>query len=265
MVRIGNFDGLNLATNNRIDWIATVNSILTATKSNLPHFTGADKLGAVNLEFLHGAAAVLDESNEEVVQNLFAWLLVAVMGPLTTHKLRHNEALYRTSLTGVKSELPTPEYCYNIANSRLPFAMGRLYVDKMFTEADKTQAKLLVKEVKDSFQTVLQTNTWLDEPTRKLALEKLAAIQENVAYPDWVMNNQDLDNYYSHLKNVQINKGHFMESATQLNTLTVRHGFDTLNQPINHTLMWPMTPATVNAAYMPAENSISKSLTLLYK
>lgn len=115
--------------------------------------------------------------------------------------------------------------------------------------------------MKASFKKVLETNTWLDQETKALALEKLAATKENVGYPDWVLSNSDLDNYYSHLNHVPVQTGKFLETAVLLNALTVRHGLDTLNVPLNHTLMWPMTPATVNAAYMPMENSISTFFT----
>lgn len=256
-IRLGTLSGLNTATNHRIDWVNWINSILVATKSTTKHLTLEDKIGVANIDYLHGAAEVLDQSKEEVVQNLFAWLTIYVFGPLTTDQFRHNEAVFRSTLTGVKVEVPTPEYCFNVANAKLPFAMGRVYVDTHFTPADKKEAEVLVKEIKGSFQNVLSTNDWLDAETKKLALEKLAAIKENIAYPDWVMADADLDHYYEHLKGVNVQAGKFLESAMLLNTLTTRHSLDTMHDAINHTLLWPMTPATVNAAYMPAENSIT--------
>lgn len=257
-IRLGTLSGLNTATNHRIDWVSWINSIIVATKSSTAHLTLQDKVGVANIDYLHGAAEVLDQTPEEVVQNLFAWLTVSVFGPLTTDKFRHQESIFRAALSGVRIELPTPEYCYNVANSKLPFAMGRVYVDTHFTPEDKKEAVVLVGEIKKSFQKVLQTNDWLDAETQTLALAKLAAIKENVAYPDWVMADADLDNYYEHLKGHVVEAGKFLEDAIELNTLTVRHLLDTMHNALNHTLLWPMTPATVNAAYMPAENSISK-------
>lgn len=257
-IRMGSFSGLNVAMNNRINWVDWFNSILVETKSTTRHFTLRDTVGSANLEYLHSAAAVLDQSPEEVVHNLLAWVAVSTFGPVTTDKFRHEEALYRSAYTGVKSEAPEPEYCYAIANSKLPFVIARIYVDAHFTAADKAEAETLVNEIQASFQKVLQANDWLDEETRTRALAKLAAIKKNVAYPAWVMADADLDNYYEQLKGAEVVKGEFFEAAVALNTRTVRHGLDTLYDKRNHTLLWPMTPATVNAAYMPTENSISK-------
>lgn len=142
MIRVGTFAGLNTATNHRIDWLEAVNSILVATKSSLVHFKAADHLAAVNLNFLHDAAEVLDQSTEEVIHNLFSWLLVSVYGPLTSNKFRHTEAQYKAVLTGAQSELPTPEFCFNIVNSKLSFAMGRVYVDTHFTVKEKEAVNL---------------------------------------------------------------------------------------------------------------------------
>ena len=281
LIRLSSFSELNTATHQQIDWLETINSILTGTKSKLRNFTTVDHVETVNLNYLDGAIKVMDLSTEEEIHNLFGWLLVSVYGSMTSHKFRQIEAKYNAILTGAQSETPTPQFCYNLANLRLPFVLGRVYVDTHFTPAEKItviiillllinnnlkilnpthtlQAVILVEEVKASFKIILESNSWLDSETRNLALEKLSAIKENVGYPDWIISNSDLDNYYGHLRNVQVMKGKFFETAVELNVLTIRHQFDTLNLPLNHTLMWPMTPATVNAAYMPTENSISK-------
>ena len=43
----------------------------------------------------------------------------------------------------------------------------------------------------------LRDNEWLDEMTRRKAIEKLNAISENVAYPEWMLNNDELDAFYN--------------------------------------------------------------------
>jgi predicted metalloendopeptidase len=37
----------------------------------------------------------------------------------------------------------------------------------------------------------------LDDSTKNKSLEKLDAFVENVGYPDWILDNQQLDNYYN--------------------------------------------------------------------
>lgn len=54
-----------------------------------------------------------------------------------------------------------------------------------------------MNDVKESFDDLLQESDWLDATTKKRALNKLDAIVQNVGYPDWLLNNTALDEYYN--------------------------------------------------------------------
>jgi hypothetical protein len=40
----------------------------------------------------------------------------------------------------------------------------------------------------------------LDDSTKNKSFEKLDAMVENNVYPDWILDNQELDNYYKLVK-----------------------------------------------------------------
>ena len=248
LLRMGSFSGLNNATHNRIDWVDVINSLLTATGSKLAHFKESDTVLSQNMDYLNAAATVLDETPEEVVQNLFGWFIVHVFNSLTTKAARENYNVFQEAISGIPRHPSTPDYCFMLANSRLAWATGRIYVDSHFTPEDKKEATTLVNEIRSAFRSTLQSNTWLDQTTKQLALEKLEAIVANVGYPDWVLDNSVIDSIYEHLKGLNVTKGKFFEAAVELNVRTVRHQFDTMHSPLNHTLNVPMTPSTVNAA-----------------
>ena len=55
----------------------------------------------------------------------------------------------------------------------------------------------MVKDLKESFRELVIISDWLDEETKRKSLLKLDAIIENVGYPDWLLDNQELDKYYN--------------------------------------------------------------------
>jgi predicted metalloendopeptidase len=55
----------------------------------------------------------------------------------------------------------------------------------------------MVKYLRDSFRVLVGESDWLDDSTKNKSLEKLDAFVENVGYPDWILDNQQLDNYYN--------------------------------------------------------------------
>jgi predicted metalloendopeptidase len=62
----------------------------------------------------------------------------------------------------------------------------------------------MIKYLKDSFRVLVGESDWLDDRTKNKSLEKLDAIIENDVYPDWILDNQELDKYYKLVNHLQI-------------------------------------------------------------
>jgi len=61
----------------------------------------------------------------------------------------------------------------------------------------------MIKYLKDSFRVLVGESNWLDDSTKNKSLEKLDAIIENDVYPDWILDNQELDKYYKLVNHFQ--------------------------------------------------------------
>ena len=75
----------------------------------------------------------------------------------------------------------------------------------------------MVSHVKQSFEDILQPNktSWLDEPTRAGAIEKLKAMKVKVAFADWMFDDTQLDDQYMVRFNgqeIEVVQHRFMES-----------------------------------------------------
>ncbi|CAG2122583.1 unnamed protein product, partial [Medioppia subpectinata] len=96
---------------------------------------------------------------------------------------------------------------------------------------------------------------WLDESTKNKSLNKLNAIKQNIGFPDWLLNNEELDNYYNLKQKVDPKKS--FEGLLYIQNILVLREFKSIREAVNLTLSWPMPPAIVNAAYEPTQNSIT--------
>jgi predicted metalloendopeptidase len=54
----------------------------------------------------------------------------------------------------------------------------------------------MIKYLKKSFEELVEKDTWFDNSSKNKVLEKLKAIIENVVYPDWILDNNELDKLY---------------------------------------------------------------------
>ena len=179
--------------------------------------------------------------------------------------------------------------CLNLVNSNLDWALSRLYVDHHFTKKEKQEATNVIDEVQDAFRYLLEHNTWLDETTRNASIGKLNKVTKNVAYPDWLLDNLQLDTYHGLDNRTMViellsNKNYLMSYVDFLRLNTEKY-VNELEQPIvvdkrfvlpllsfitifelkkcNYIYSWPMPPFIVNAAYEPDQNSISTILSIV--
>jgi len=63
-------------------------------------------------------------------------------------------------------------------------ALGKLYVAFHFPPEAKARALELVNNLKEALADRIKTLDWMDEPTKREALKKLAAMRVKIGYPD---------------------------------------------------------------------------------
>ena len=124
-------------------------------------------------------------------------------------------------------------------------ALGKLYVAFYFLPEAKARALELVNNLKEALADRIKTLDWMDEPTKREALKKLAAMGVKIGYPDkW------LD--YSLLP---IDRGPFVLNAMRAAKFESTRELNKIGKPVDRT-DWGMTPPTVNAYYEPHMNEI---------
>src|SRR5947209_3168976 len=124
-------------------------------------------------------------------------------------------------------------------------ALGKLYVDQYFPRAAKARALELINNLKEALADRIKSLDWMDETTKQKALEKLAAFQVKIGYPEkW----RD----YSAL---MIDRGPFVLNELRAETFEAKRELNKIGKPVDRT-EWGMTPPTVNAYYNPKMNEI---------
>uniref|UniRef100_A0A1B0DA99 Peptidase M13 N-terminal domain-containing protein n=1 Tax=Phlebotomus papatasi TaxID=29031 RepID=A0A1B0DA99_PHLPP len=97
----------------------------------------------------------------------------------------------------------------------LPISVGALYVRKHFKEDAKRTALEMVNGIRTEFQKILTTVPWMDDKTRKAAIAKAKAMTTHIGYPDEIMDNSKLEEYY---KDLNIDPAKYLESVLAMNT-----------------------------------------------
>lgn len=83
--------------------------------------------------------------------------------------------------------------------------LSKLYLTEFdFGLKQRTDIQNMVQILKSSFDQILDANTWMDPATKKIAKEKLTAIRPNVAAPDVVFDDKNLEEEYKEVSHIII-------------------------------------------------------------
>lgn len=115
--------------------------------------------------------------------------------------------------------------CYYFS---LPVLVSAMYVRKYFQRNSKEVAQKMVKEIVLEFRRILKESFWMDKETREKALQKLDAMSTYIGYPDWLMNDSEIEKLY---KDLEIDENSYVASLLSINKFTTDHQFRELRKP----------------------------------
>lgn len=201
---------------------------------------------------------LLEITPKRVVANYMMWRITAFSSFFLTEELRKRQLVYSTALSGKQEQEPRWKECIDITSGSLPISVGALYVRKHFKEDAKRNALEMVSGIRTEFEKILAKVPWMDAITRKSALNKVKAMSTHIGYPDEMMDNSKLEEYY---KGLDIDSEKYLESVLRMNIFGTDYAFNKLRKPVNKTdWVTHARPAVVNAFYSSIENSIRKFL-----
>ena len=161
-----------------------------------------------------------------------------------------NFKFYQQELAGVPEQKPRWKRAVNtIAGSRgfgaLGDAVGKLYVDKYFTQKAKQEMDTLVGNLLRAFDESVDDLTWMTDDTKDRAREKLKKIGTKIGYTT----------KWRDYSSLEVKRNDLVGNVLSSNRLEHLRNVSRLGQPIDRE-EWGMTPQTVNAYYNPSKNEI---------
>lgn len=80
------------------------------------------------------------------------------------------------------------------------FILRRLYIDNFIPPKSKVMIKGMAENIRRTIVEIVSKKEWLDNKTRVLVVDKLKKIKLRIGYPERIMNDTFLDDYFSDLK-----------------------------------------------------------------
>ena len=210
---------------------------------------GAGALERVNPrqpDFFRAFAAMIPEIPLDEWKTYFRWHLVHGSSRFLAAAFEDAAFdFYGRTVTGQKEQKPRWERVLEIVDAGIGEALGRVYVERVFSAEAKARMLELVNDLRDALGDRIRALEWMGDDTKTQALAKLEAFTAKIGYPDtW----RD----YSTLR---IDRRSYMANVRAAAEFEQKRNIGKLGRPIDRT-EWGMTPPTVNAYYNSSMNEI---------
>jgi endothelin-converting enzyme/putative endopeptidase len=249
----------------RRDPVATHNPMSMAQLQKLaPQFSWADMLHSVGLDSakkvdVAETTAVAAAGKRIADVPLSTWKEYLAFRFISDHASYLPKAFddarfgfYSHTLNDVPEQRARWKRGIQLLDSSLGEAVGQLYVAEHWPAATAKQAQELVDDVRAAYGDKIAQADWMDEPTRKAALEKLASFDPRIGHPvKWID--------YS---NLQVSRTNPLANASASEDFEWKLELSRFPHPVDRAL-WYMNAQEVNAYYDPTMNQITVPAAIL--
>lgn len=197
--------------------------------------------------FFKGFEAALGAYTLDEWKTYLRWSLVhGSASMLPSAFIKEDFEFFGKRLAGQQELKARWKRCVEFADRGLGEALGEEYVAREFPPAAKQRVKQLVDLIEEAMDKDVKALAWMGDKTKRLALNKRAALANKIGYPDkW----RD----YSKL---EIYPGDAAGNAARASAFELHRQLDKIGKPVDRG-EFDMTPPTDNAYYDPQMNSIN--------
>jgi putative endopeptidase len=208
-----------------------------------------DRIGYVIVsepDYLHAFARSIADIPLATWKSYLRWHLLSDFSPyLSKAYVDGSFAFFDTTLQGIPQNQPRWRRGVALVEQEIGQGIGKLYVQKYFSEQSKQTAERLVRNLLAAFQQDIASLAWMSPETRTEALRKLSRITIKIGYP----------NRWRDYSSLSFRDNDLVGNVMRASSFEFQRSIGKLGKPVDRT-EWESTPQAVNAFYSPQMNEI---------
>ena len=139
-----------------------------------------------------------------------------------------------------------------------------MYIDHFANKQDKEEGQLLVKNIRSTFEKLIQSKDWIDDETKPKALEKLKGIKAIIGWSDWLADDDLFAKEYHFLSKSNLtNLAGLFDLAFYYHESWMADKFEFIGKPVDRDHWWSILPFRVSTSYSPIHNKIVVPVAIL--
>lgn len=195
------------------------------------------EVNLTSVPFFEGMGKLLRSVKPKEWQSYLSWHVVRGSAGTLPKAFVDESFAMTAALTGQKEQRPRWKRCVDATDGALGELLAQPFVKANFGGESKRAAEAMVAEIGKAFAREVKALDWMDEATKKRAIEKLNAMAYLIGYPSkWKTYDFEVD------------PKAFAKSALAARAFATKRDLDKIGKPLDRD-EWQMNPPMVNAYY----------------
>lgn len=204
-------------------------------------------------DYLTSLTAVLATMSGDVIADYLEARIISSSSPHLSKAFRDNSLKLDKAVYGSSKQPERWKTCLSRTDGVLGFAFSNAFIDATFSGSSKATAASMIAGITDSFKSEFKNLAWMDLETVAAANDKADRVARKLGYPDWIMNETAVSEYYTDLK---IAEGDYFTNVMEARRWDNHRNYQDLLLAEVDRARWEMNPPTVNAYYSPSNNEM---------
>jgi predicted metalloendopeptidase len=205
-------------------------------------FPDIKDINLTSTQFFEGFAKLIGAIKPAEWQAYLSWHAVRATSGLLPKAFVDEQFTMEKAITGQKEQRPRWKRCVAATDGALGELVGQAYVKSRFSGESKQAMSHYVEQIGSAFAEEVTKLDWMDDATKKRAVQKLKAMENLIGYPaKWRA--YDFD----------VKPDAYAENALASRAYELKRALKKVGQPLDRG-EWSMSPPTVNAYYNPSRN-----------
>nr|XP_006819891.1 PREDICTED: endothelin-converting enzyme 2-like [Saccoglossus kowalevskii] len=213
------------------DWLSILKTVASPTEVD-----DTEEVIIYATGYLQRLSSLVENTDPRIAHNYMMWRVASSYLVYTSSKMHDAYNQISNTVTGATAAEETWKTCYGIVST---------YLDTAVSE--------MVTSIKTAFKSnLLEAVDWMSDETKHAAIEKVNAMGEKVAYPEYLLDPEELDSRYEEFEVVSAS---FVQSMVNCASFSVKVNMKHLHRPVDLT-EWPVAPQVLNAFYVSTMNEM---------
>jgi putative endopeptidase len=195
-----------------------------------------------SVRFFEGANGLMKRGTPKQWGHYLQWTIVRSMASTLPKAFVDEQFTMTQALTGQKEQRPRWKRCAQSTDAALPDYVSQAFIKTMFPPDAKKDVETMVHGISDAFAAQVGGYDWMDDATKKKAIEKRDMMAYLIGYPsEWKVYDFELD------------AAQYGKNVLAARKFKWAHEWAKTTKPVDRN-EWLMSSPTVNAYYHPLRN-----------